>query len=147
VTGGEALYADMGHFGPAPIRLAWFTVVLPALLLNYFGQGAVLLREPEAAVNPLFHLVPGWGVVPLVALATVAASVASQAIITGTFSLTMQAVQLGFIPRMHVVHTSETEFGQVYVPALNAALMAACLARVLARSARQARWRRPTASA
>lgn len=132
VTGGEALYADMGHFGPAPIRLAWFSVVLPALLLNYFGQGAVLLREPEAAVNPLFHLVPGWGVVPLVALATVAASVASQAIITGTFSLTMQAVQLGFIPRMHVVHTSETEFGQVYVPALNAALMAACLALVLA---------------
>ena len=132
VTGGEALYADMGHFGLRPIRLAWFAVVLPALLLNYFGQGALLLRSPEAAANPLFHMVPEWGVVPLVVLATLATSIASQAIITGAFSLTMQGIQLGFIPRMRVLHTSATEFGQVYVPAVNAMLMVACIGLVLA---------------
>ncbi len=132
VTGGEALYADMGHFGVKPIRLAWFTVVLPALLLNYFGQGALLLREPEAAENPLFNMVPEWGVIPLVVLATAATAIASQAIITGAFSLTMQGIQLGYLPRMRVLHTSKTEYGQVYVPALNAALMVACIGLVLA---------------
>jgi KUP system potassium uptake protein len=131
VTGGEALYADMGHFGAGPIRLAWFTVVLPALLLNYFGQGALLLREPAAAENPLFHLVPDWGVIPLVVIATAATIIASQAVITGAFSLTMQAVQLGFSPRVRIFHTSRTEYGQVYIPSVNAALMVACLVLVV----------------
>ncbi|MDQ3248607.1 MAG: KUP/HAK/KT family potassium transporter, partial [Chloroflexota bacterium] len=131
VTGGEALYADMGHFGKRPIRLAWFTVVLPALLLNYFGQGALLLTNPEAAENPFYSLAPDWALYPLVILATMATVIASQALISGAFSITMQAVQLGFLPRMNILHTSRTEFGQVYIPAVNWLLMITCLLIVL----------------
>ena len=119
VTGGEALYADMGHFGRRPIRLAWFTVVLPALLLNYFGQGALLLRDPALAANPFYHLAPSWALYPLVALATAATVIASQAVISGAFSLTWQAVQLGLLPRVRVIHTSEDEIGQIYIPLVN----------------------------
>jgi KUP system potassium uptake protein len=106
VTGGEALYADMGHFGRAPIRLSWFTVVLPALLLNYFGQGALLLEQPEAVVNPFYRMAQEWALYPLVLIATAATVIASQALITGAFSLTMQAIQLGYLPRMEIRHTS-----------------------------------------
>jgi KUP system potassium uptake protein len=119
VTGGEALYADMGHFGKRPIRLAWFTLVLPALLLNYFGQAALLLRDPSAVKQPFFLLAPRWALLPLVALATAAAIIASQALISGAFSLTQQAIQLGFAPRLDVEHTSSHEIGQVYVPQVN----------------------------
>ncbi|MFZ5624756.1 MAG: KUP/HAK/KT family potassium transporter, partial [Gemmatimonadota bacterium] len=105
VTGGEALYADMGHFGRRPIRLAWFALVLPALCLNYFGQGALLLSDPDAAPNPFYALVPSWGLYPMVVIATSAAAVASQALISGSFSLTQQAVQLGFSPRVTIIHT------------------------------------------
>ena len=119
VTGGEALYADMGHFGKRPIRLAWFTLVLPALLLNYFGQGALLLLEPVAAQQPFFLLAPGWALFPLVILATGAAIIASQALISGAFSLTRAAIQLGYAPRLDVEHTSSWEMGQVYVPQVN----------------------------
>jgi KUP system potassium uptake protein len=122
VTGAEALYADMGHFGRRPIRLAFFALVLPALLLNYFGQGALLLREPGAIENPFYLLAPPWAVYPVLLLATLAAIVASQALISGVFSLSQQAVQLGFSPRMTIVHTSEREHGQIYVPQINAAL-------------------------
>ena len=121
VTGGEALYADMGHFGKKPIRLAWFSLVLPALMLNYFGQGAMLLHNPEAE-QPFFMMAPGWALLPLVVLATVAAIIASQALISGAFSLTRQAIQLGYAPRLDVEHTSSHEMGQVYVPQVNAAL-------------------------
>ncbi len=131
VTGGEALYADMGHFGIRPIRLAWFTLVLPALVLNYFGQGALLLENPAAAENPFYRLVPSWGIYPMVILATAAAVIASQAVITGAFSLTMQAVQLGFSPRMKINHTSTREFGQIYIPGVNWALMIGCIAIVV----------------
>jgi KUP system potassium uptake protein len=131
VTGGEALYADMGHFGKRPIRLAWFTVVLPALVLNYFGQGALLLANPAAARNPFYSLVPGWALYPMVAVATAAAVVASQALISGAFSLTRQAVQLGYCPRVNIVHTSKTEIGQIYIPAVNNLLMVACLGLVV----------------
>jgi KUP system potassium uptake protein len=131
VTGGEALYADMGHFGRRPIRVAWFTVVLPALVLNYFGQGAYLLHDPSAATNPFYSLVPQWALYPMVAIATAAAVVASQALISGAFSLTRQAVQLGFCPRMRIVHTSSTEIGQIYIPTVNTALMLSCLALVV----------------
>jgi KUP system potassium uptake protein len=123
VTGGEALYADMGHFGKQPIRVAWFALVLPALLLNYFGQGALLLENPRAAEQPFFLLAPGWGLLPLVALATAAAIIASQALISGAFSLTQQAIQLGYCPRLDIEHTSHHEMGQVYVPQVNWALM------------------------
>ena len=123
VTGGEALYADIGHFGTAPIRLTWFVVVLPALTLNYFGQGALLLRNPEAAVNPFFRMAPAWALFPMVLLATAAAVIASQAIISGAFSLTMQAIQLGYIPRLQVKYTSARVIGQIYVPIVNWALM------------------------
>jgi KUP system potassium uptake protein len=119
VTGGEALYADMGHFGKRPIRLAWFGLVLPSLLLNYFGQGAMLLREPEAASQAFFHLTPSWLLLPTVAIATMAAIIASQALISGAFSLTRQAIQLGYFPRLDVEHTSHHEMGQVYVPQMN----------------------------
>jgi KUP system potassium uptake protein len=132
VTGGEALYADMGHFGRRPIRLAWFVVVLPALLLNYFGQGALLLLRPEAVENPFYQMVPSWALYPIVLLATGATVIASQALITGAFSLTMQAVQLGYLPRMRIEHTSATARGQIYIPAVNWALMVACIALVLA---------------
>jgi KUP system potassium uptake protein len=131
VTGGESLYADLGHFGARPIRLVWFTVVLPALLLNYFGQGALLLRNPGAAENPFFNLAPAWGRYPLVLVATVAACVASQAVISGAYSLTRQAVQLGYLPRLEIDHTSAREIGQIYVPGINWALMTACIGLVI----------------
>ncbi|HJS48312.1 MAG TPA: potassium transporter Kup, partial [Gemmatimonadales bacterium] len=130
VTGGEALYADMGHFGRRPIRLAWFGVVFPALLLNYFGQGAWLLEHPEAARNPFFALAPRWALYPMIAVATLAATVASQALISGAYSLTRQAIQLGLCPRLTVVHTSETQYGQIYMPEVNRALAVGCLALV-----------------
>jgi KUP system potassium uptake protein len=123
VTGGEALYADMGHFGKRPIRFAWFALVLPALLLNYFGQGALLIANPRAAEQPFFLLAPSWALLPLVALATAAAIIASQALISGAFSLTQQAIQLGYSPRLEIEHTSHQEIGQVYVPQVNWALM------------------------
>ncbi len=131
LTGAEALYADMGHFGARPIRLVWFTLVLPALLLNYFGQGALLLAEPSAAENPFYHLAPDWGQYPLVALATAAAVIASQAVISGAFSLTRQAVQLGYCPRVSVEHTSSKEIGQIYIPSVNWWLMIVTIAVVL----------------
>jgi KUP system potassium uptake protein len=131
VTGGEALYADMGHFGKRPIRLAWFTLVLPALLINYFGQGALLLADSSAAAQPFFRLAPRWATLPLVLLATAAAIIASQALISGAFSLTRQAVQLGYCPRLSIDHTSAHEMGQVYVPQVNWALMAGTLAIVI----------------
>jgi KUP system potassium uptake protein len=126
VTGGEALYADMGHFGKQPIRLAWFALVLPALLLNYLGQGALLL-ENKSATHPFFQLAPTWALLPLVVIATVAAIIASQALISGAFSITRQAMQLGLAPRLDVEHTSAQEIGQIYVPQVNWALMFACV--------------------
>ncbi|HEY1301878.1 MAG TPA: potassium transporter Kup [Stellaceae bacterium] len=131
VTGAEALYADMGHFGRGPIRRAWLRFVFPALLLNYFGQGALLLAEPGAVENPFFHLAPAWTIYPLVVLASSATVIASQAVISGAFSLTNQAVQLGYLPRLQVRHTSEQEIGQVYVPAINGILLAAVVATVI----------------
>jgi KUP system potassium uptake protein len=122
VTGAEALYADMGHFGKQPIRLAWFVLVLPALMLSYFGQGALLLADPRGISHPFFQLAPGWALLPLVGLATLAAIIASQALISGAFSLTRQAIQLGFAPRLDIEHTSHHEMGQVYVPQVNWAL-------------------------
>src|SRR5882724_3976340 len=131
VTGGEALYADIGHFGTAPIRLTWFAVVLPALILNYFGQGALLLRHPDAAMNPFFRMAPNWALFPMVVLATAAAIIASQAIISGAFSLTMQAIQLGYMPRLKVNYTSARVIGQIYVPVVNWALMLSSIGLVL----------------
>ena len=119
VTGAEALYADLGHFGKRPIRLAWFVVVLPALLLNYFGQGAMLLEHPENARNPFYGMAPQWALYPLIALATLAAVIASQALITAAFSVTKQAMQLGYLPRLRILHTSVRETGQIYVPFVN----------------------------
>ncbi|MBA3557143.1 MAG: potassium transporter Kup [Gemmatimonadaceae bacterium] len=132
VTGAEALYADMGHFGRKPIRLAFFVLVLPALLLNYFGQGALLLREPAAIANPFYLLAPRWFLYPLLVIATAAAVVASQALISGAFSLAQQSVQLGYFPRVTIVHTSKREYGQIYVPEVNTALMVGTLLIVLA---------------
>ncbi|MBA2339944.1 MAG: potassium transporter Kup [Pyrinomonadaceae bacterium] len=131
VTGGEALYADMGHFGKKPIRIAWFALVLPALMLNYLGQGALLLENPTAKENPFYLLAPEWALYPMIVLATCAAVIASQALISGAYSLTMQAIQLGFIPRLKIEHTSSTEMGQIYIPALNWALMIGCIAIVI----------------
>jgi KUP system potassium uptake protein len=131
VTGGESLYADMGHFGRRPIRLAWFGLVLPALLLNYFGQGAMLLMNPTAA-QPFFQLAPSWALFPLVVLATAAAIIASQALISGAFSLTRAAIQLGYAPRLNVEHTSSWEMGQVYVPQVNWFLAISCILIVIA---------------
>ena len=131
VTGAEALYADMGHFGPRPIRLAWLTIVLPGLALNYFGQGALLLRNPAAVENPFFFLAPDWALYPMVLLATMATIIASQAVISGAFSLTRQAIQLGYLPRLEVRHTSESAIGQVYLPHLNWLLMALVVAVVI----------------
>ena len=119
VTGGEALYADMGHFGKKPIRLAWFAIVMPCLTLNYFGQGALLLAEPEAVKNPFFNMAPDWALVPLVVLATAATVIASQALITGAFSVTKQVIQLGFLPRLQILHTSARDTGQIYMPLVN----------------------------
>jgi KUP system potassium uptake protein len=130
-TGAEALYADMGHFGRLPIRIGWFAIVLPALLLNYFGQGALLLTDPATAVNPFFHMGPGWLTYPQVALATVATVIASQAVISGAYSLTRQAVQLGYSPRLDIEHTSARERGQIYVPGINWVLMLSCIGLVL----------------
>jgi KUP system potassium uptake protein len=131
VTGGEALYADMGHFGRRPIRIAWFGLVLPSLLLNYFGQGALLMRDPSAIHAPFFRMVPTWALLPVVVVATLAAVIASQALISGAFSLTLQAVQLGYCPRVQIDHTSARERGQIYIPAVNWALMVAGIALVL----------------
>ncbi len=133
VTGGESLYADMGHFGRKPIRIAWFCLVLPSLLLNYFGQGALLLQEPDAAEHIFYRLAPSspWFLYPFVGLATIATIIASQAVISGAFSLTRQAVQLGYSPRVEIVHTSEAEIGQIYVPAVNWLLMIATIGLVL----------------
>jgi len=131
VTGGEALYADLGHFGIKPIRLAWFFVALPALMMNYFGQGAFLLANPEGAASPFFLMAPTWALYPLVILATAAAVIASQAVITGSFSLTLQAIQLGYCPRLTIDHTSSQQRGQIYLPAINWMLMVACIGLVL----------------
>ncbi|MBC7712401.1 MAG: potassium transporter Kup [Rhizobacter sp.] len=127
VTGGEALYSDLGHFGRHPIQRAWFFVVLPCLVLNYFGQGALITHNPLAVKNPFFLMAPGWMLTPLVILATLSTVIASQALITGVFSITMQAVQLGYIPRVLIEHTSEKEFGQIYVKSMNRVLMVACI--------------------
>lgn len=123
VTGAEALYADMGHFGKKPVRLVWSTFVLPSLLLNYFGQGALLLHKPELAHNPFYALVPSWGMIPMVILAAIATIIASQAVISGAFSLTLQAAQLGFLPRIKIIHTSAKQYGQIYIPIVNWILM------------------------
>jgi KUP system potassium uptake protein len=131
VTGGEALYTDMGHFGRPPIRIAWFGLVLPALLLNYFGQGALLITDPEAIQNPFFRMGPEWMVVPMVVLATCATVIASQAVISGAFSVARQAIQLGLLPRMTIVHTSGDEEGQIYVPFTNWTLYVAVMALVV----------------
>jgi len=130
VTGAEALYADMGHFGIRPIRRAWFFFVFPALLLNYFGQGALLLNNPEAE-NPFYQVAPRWAVYPLVIVATCAAIIASQALISGAYSITMQAIQLGYVPRMEIRHTSSLERGQIYLPQINVLLMLACVGLVI----------------
>jgi len=130
VTGGEALYADMGHFGRRPIRIAGTVVVLPALLVNYLGQGALLLADPRAVANPFYLGVPDWGLLPMVGLATAATVIASQAVISGAYSAARQAIQLGYLPRMAIRHTSDTAFGQIYVPAINWMLMAAVIATV-----------------
>ena len=131
VTGAEALYADMGHFGRGPVRIAWFGLVAPALVLNYFGQGALLVVQPEAVQNPFYLLLPGWALYPMVALATAATVIASQATISGAYSMTKQAIQLGFLPRLAVVHTSAREIGQIYIPGINWLLLAAVLAAVI----------------
>ena len=131
VTGAEALYADMGHFGIKPIQRAWFALVLPALVLNYFGQGALILADPASVSNPFYNSAPEWALYPLIGLATVATVIASQAVISGAFSVTRQAMQLGFVPRMEVQHTSEQEQGQTYLPAVNWALMIAVMLLVL----------------
>jgi KUP system potassium uptake protein len=122
VTGGEVLYADMGHFGKKPIRIGWFTLVLPALILNYFGQGAFLLKHKDQVENLFYRLSPQFLHYPMVILATMATIIASQAVISGAFSLGRQALQLGFFPRMRIIHTSSMEIGQVYLPAINVAL-------------------------
>ena len=135
VTGGEALYADMGHFGKKPIRVAWFSIVMPCLTLNYFGQGALLLAEPEAVKNPFFHMAPDWFTLPLVGLATLAAVIASQALISGAFSVTKQVIQLGYLPRLQIRHTSTRDAGQIYMPFVNWSLFVMIvLAVVLFRS-------------
>lgn len=131
VTGAEALYADMGHFGRKPIKFAWFAVVFPALILNYLGQGALLLHNPAAAENPFYRIAPKWSLYPLVVLATAASVIASQALISGAFSLTMQAIQLGYSPRLEIDHTSASERGQIYMPKINWLLMLSCIGLVI----------------
>ncbi len=131
VTGGEALYADMGHFGKAPIRLAWFSVVMPALTLNYFGQGALLLKNPAAVKNPFYLMAPDWALIPLVVLATMAAVIASQALISGAFSVTKQVIQLGYLPRLNILHTSVRDTGQIYIPFVNWGLFIAIVLAVV----------------
>ena len=131
VTGAEALYADMGHFGKKPIQLAWFGLVMPSLLINYFGQGALVLKNPAAAENPFFLMTPDWALLPIVVLATIATVIASQALISGAFSATKQTIQLGFLPRLTVLHTSVKDTGQIYIPAVNWALLAGVVAAVM----------------
>ena len=131
VTGGEALYADMGHFGKKPIRLAWFSIVMPCLTLNYFGQGALLLEDPEAVKNPFFNMAPDWLLLPLVGLATMATVIASQALISGAFSVTKQAIQMGYLPRLGIQHTSVRDTGQIYIPFVNWGLFAAIVLAVV----------------
>lgn len=131
VTGAEALYADLGHFGKKPIRLAWFSVVMPALVLNYFGQGALLLKTPAAVKNPFYLMAPDWALIPLLVLATLAAVIASQALITGAFSVTKQVIQLGYLPRLNILHTSVREAGQIYIPFVNWGLFAAIVLAVV----------------
>ncbi len=131
VTGGEALYADLGHFGRKPIRLAWFAIVFPALLMNYFGQGALLIRNPETIENPFFRMVPAFALYPVVLLSTCATVIASQALISGVYSLTSQATMLGFLPRFSIRHTSAHERGQIYIPSVNYVLMLAAIGLVL----------------
>jgi KUP system potassium uptake protein len=131
VTGAEALYADLGHFGKQPIRLAWFWVVMPALVINYFGQGAMLLQHPEKASSPFYEMAPSWALFPLIGLATLAASIASQALITAAFSVTKQAMQLGYLPRLRILHTSVRETGQIYVPFVNWSLFACVVVAVV----------------
>ena len=131
VTGGEALYADMGHFGRRPIRLTWFSFVLPALLLNYFGQGALLINNPAAVEQPFFMMAPRWALIPLVVLTTAATVIASQAVISGAFSLTRQAVLLGYLPRLRIEHTSARQIGQIYIPVVNWTLLLACVGLVV----------------
>ena len=130
-TGGEAMYADLGHFGAKPIQIDWFVIVAPALMLQYLGQGALLITRPQAAINPFYMLAPKWALYPLVVLATCATIIASQAMISGAFSLTRQAIQLGYLPRMEIVHTSSAEIGQIYMPTVNWALMIATIALVI----------------
>ena len=130
VTGAEALYADMGHFGKTPIRIAWFGLVMPALLLNYFGQGALVLAQPKTAANPFYLMTPAWAMLPMVVLATAATVIASQALITGAFSATKQTIQLGFLPRLSILHTSIRDTGQIYIPAVNWVLLAGVIAAV-----------------
>lgn len=132
LTGAEALYADLGHFGPAPIRISWFSFVFPALVLNYLGQGAIILLDPEARTSPFFHLAPEWALLPLVILATTATVIASQAVISGVFSLTRQAILLGFIPRLSIMHTSDQQIGQIYIPAINWMLLLSVVIIILA---------------
>ena len=131
VTGAEALYADLGHFGKKPIRLAWFSVVMPSLTLNYFGQGALLLKNPEAVKNPFYLMAPEWALVPLVLLATMATVIASQALITGAFSVTKQVIQLGYLPRLNIQHTSVRDTGQIYMPLVNWGLFVTIVLAVL----------------
>ena len=131
VTGAEALYADMGHFGKTPIRLAWFALVMPSLMLNYFGQGALVLADPQAASNPFYLMTPDWALIPMVVLATMATVIASQALISGAFSATKQAIQMGFLPRLSILHTSIRETGQIYIPAVNWTLLAGVVMAVL----------------
>jgi KUP system potassium uptake protein len=131
VTGGEALYADMGHFGRRPIRLGWFSLVWPALLLNYFGQGALLLSNPNAIKNPFYLMAPNWALLPMVGLAACATVIASQAVISGAFSLTKQAIQLGYLPRFNIQHTNEKESGQIYIPFINWGLLVGIIALVV----------------
>ncbi len=131
VTGGEALYADMGHFGKKPIRIAWFFIVMPSLTLNYFGQGALLLNDPDAVANPFFNMAPDWLLLPMVGLATAATVIASQALISGAFSVTKQVVQLGFLPRLQVLHTSVKDTGQIYIPFVNWGLFAVIVLAVM----------------
>ena len=131
VTGAEALYADLGHFGKKPIRVAWFAVVMPALTLNYFGQGALLLSQPEAVKNPFYLMAPDWALIPLVLLATMATVIASQALITGAFSVTKQVIQLGYLPRLNILHTSVRETGQIYIPMVNWGLFVAIVLAVV----------------
>ena len=123
VTGAEALYADLGHFGRKPIQTAWLALVLPSLALNYLGQGALVLGDPKALENPFFLLFPDWALLPMVVLATVATVIASQAVITGAYSLSQQAIQLGLLPRLEIRHTSETHYGQIYMPRVNTLLL------------------------